>query len=272
MPLPVTARNSHAAVAVDRDLYVLGGDAQGDLLKEFAMSDTSDRNSANWMEPILKGDIPKARKAAAAVASGNKIFMFGGMMANTEDAVVAVGELVLLEISGPNDLNAIINPPTHGTSPTARAYAMFTEFSAGRLFLYGGLDVAGKPLHDGWILDVASMTWEQVFNGHTDSVIPTGSVATLMGNKLVMLNSGVGSPKLDLACSLDFAAIRESYNFNTKMKHDAVAMLERLEAWSDKQAHGMDLAKNLDSLSKSFDNLLKVMDALLQVGLEVHQP
>ena len=171
------------------------------------MSDTSDRNSANWMEPILKGDIPKARKAAAAVASGNKIFLFGGMMANAEDAVVAVGELVLLEISGPNDLNAVINPPTHGTSPAARAYAMFTEFSAGRLFLYGGLDVAGKPLHDGWMLDVASMTWEQVFNGHTDSVIP-------------------------------------------------------------KQAHGMDLAKNLDSLSKSFDNLLKVMDALLQVRKE----
>lgn len=36
-PEPVTARNSHAAVAIDWDLYVLGGDNAGDMMREFAM-------------------------------------------------------------------------------------------------------------------------------------------------------------------------------------------------------------------------------------------
>jgi dynein heavy chain len=265
MPLPITARNSHAAVAVDRDLYIMGGDASGELLKEYAMCDTGDRSAANWLEPILKGDVPSARKAASAIASGNKIFMFGGMAANAEDAVVTIDELVVFEILGPNDLNAVINPPVNGTIPPARAYATMCEYSAGRLFLYGGIDAASKPLNDGWLLDIATMTWEQVFNGHSDLVMPTGSVATLIGTRLVMLNSGVGSPKIDLAASLDFAAIRESFQFTTKMKQDAVAMLDRLEAWTDRQNSGMELAKNPERLSQSFDSLLKVMDSLLQV-------
>ena len=264
--MPVKERNSNAAVAVDRDLYILGGDCTGDLLKEYAMCSTGDRNTAGWMEPVLKGDVPRARKAAAAVASGNKIFMFGGMSLNDEDATVTVGELVVFEISGPHDLHAVIDPPTScSLVPPARAYATMCEYSAGKLFLYGGMDAAGKPLNDGWLLDVATLAWENVFNGHSDLVLPTGSIATLVGSKLVMLNSGAGSPKLDLAASLDFGAVRESFAFATKMKLDAVAMLERLEAWSDKQAHCMELAKNLDKLSQNFDSLLKVMDSLLQV-------
>ena len=50
-----------------------------------------------------------------------------------------------------------------------------------------------------------------------------------------------------------------------RMKQDGPAMLADLEAWCEKQAHGMELARNLDTLTKSFDNLLKVMDALYQV-------
>lgn len=49
------------------------------------------------------------------------------------------------------------------------------------------------------------------------------------------------------------------------MKVDAPNLLTDLEAWCEKQAHGMELARNLDSLTKSFDSLLKVMDALFQV-------
>ncbi len=264
---PIKARNSHAAVAVDRDLYVFGGENTGDLLVEFAMCDTGDRDVAGWMEPILKGEVPAARKAAAAAATGNKIFMFGGLMPNSEEQIVATDQLVVFEISGPNELKSEIWPSVAigGTSPVSRSYATMCEYSAGKLFLYGGMDAAGKPLHDGWFLNTVDMSWEMVFNGHSDLVLPTGSIATLVGNRLVMLNSAAGSPKLDQASSLDFLSVRDSFLFNNKMKQEAVAMLEALEAWSDKQAHGLELARNLEKLSQSFDNLLKVMDALLQV-------
>lgn len=48
---------------------------------------------------------------------------------------------------------------------------------------------------------------------------------------------------------------------------EGLALLEGLEAWSDKQMRGLELgsAAHLDRLSSSFDSLLKVMDALYQV-------
>ncbi len=38
--------------------------------------------TASWLEPILAGDIPAPRRAAAAAATGNKIFLFGGVVSD----------------------------------------------------------------------------------------------------------------------------------------------------------------------------------------------
>ena len=56
-----------------------------------------------------------------------------------------------------------------------------------------------------------------------------------------------------------------SYRFTTKMRVDAVALLEKLEAWADKQALSLELGQNVDRLGQSFDSLLKVLDSLYQV-------
>ena len=249
---------------------MLFGDNSGNLLHEFAMTDTGDREKASWLEPILKGDVPEPCKACCVASSGNKIFMFGGMRPNAEDQMTATNELVVFEITGPNDLVAVVNPPTVGSAkPPARSYGMMQEYSNGKIFVYGGLDVNGKALNDGWFLDVPTMSWEFVYNGHSDLVLPTGSVATLLAGKLVVLNSATGSPKLDIASSLDFVAIREAMNFTDKMKVEAVHLLERLEEWTEKQRHAMEMARNLDKLGQSFDSLLKVMDSLFQVRSRV---
>lgn len=50
------------------------------------------------------------------------------------------------------------------------------------------------------------------------------------------------------------------------MKTEAVALLEGLEAWVDKQAQNLDLAQNTEHISGNFDSLLKVLDSLYQVG------
>jgi hypothetical protein len=50
------------------------------------------------------------------------------------------------------------------------------------------------------------------------------------------------------------------------MKVDAPALLAELDGWCEEQAHAMELARNLESLTKSFDSLLKVMDSLYQVS------
>lgn len=92
-------------------------------------------------------------------------------------------------------------------------------------------------------------------------------LVTLADGKLVSVNAAAGSPKLDLAASLDLFGLAASYKFTDKMRTEAVAQLEALEAWVDKQQLGMELAQHLDTLSQSFDSLLKVMDALYQVSM-----
>jgi dynein heavy chain len=83
---------------------------------------------ANWCEPILKGELPAPRKAAAAAATGSTIYMFGGQVADPEVQLRAVDELVVLQTSGSNNLIASINPDLRegvpgGQRPAARAYA-----------------------------------------------------------------------------------------------------------------------------------------------------
>lgn len=41
-PMPIRERYAHTAVAVDTDLYILGGESAGDMLREFAVADISD--------------------------------------------------------------------------------------------------------------------------------------------------------------------------------------------------------------------------------------
>jgi hypothetical protein len=61
-------------------------------------------------------------------------------------------------------------PPCHGSQ----------EYAPGKLFMYGGLDASNKPYNDAWVYDTATASWECVYAGHSDLVVPTGSVATLM--------------------------------------------------------------------------------------------
>eukprot|EP00983_Pelagomonas_calceolata_P106619 1159251-Pelagomonas_calceolata.AAC.7 len=41
-PMPIKERLAHTAVAVDTDLYILGGENGGDLLRDYAVADISD--------------------------------------------------------------------------------------------------------------------------------------------------------------------------------------------------------------------------------------
>eukprot|EP00882_Tetradesmus_deserticola_P026266 GHRQ01028943.1.p1 GENE.GHRQ01028943.1~~GHRQ01028943.1.p1 ORF type:complete len:155 (-),score=29.71 GHRQ01028943.1:487-951(-) len=111
----------------------------------------------------------------------------------------------------------------------------------------------------------------RVWLAHTlAAALPAGALATLLEGKLVLVNASTGSPKLDCACSLDLLALAASYSFTTKMKVDAVTLLENLEAWVDKQAISLDLAQNLEKLAQSFDSLLKTMDSLYQVSMSIY--
>jgi hypothetical protein len=89
-------------------------------------------------------------------------------------------------------MQPVLTPP-----PLTPAHTQ--EYSNGKIFLYGGLDGENKPLNDAWLYDVPSGSWELVYAGHSDLVLPTGSLGTLLQGKLVVINAAAGSPKLDIA-------------------------------------------------------------------------
>jgi hypothetical protein len=60
--------------------------------------------------------------------------------------------------------------------------------------------------------------------------------------------------------------VMSDWSFTEKMRGEASTLLERLEAWVEKQNSGMEAAKNPERLQQNFESLLKVMDALYQVG------
>jgi dynein heavy chain len=131
------------------------------------------------MEPILKGDVPVSRKAAAAASTSGLIVMLGGIGANEEEQPILLDELVVLEPNGPSSLTCTINPPVSGQIPAPRSGATMVELSVGKLFLYGGFNADGKPYNDAYVLDVERMEWTRVYNGHPDLVGTQGKTRSL---------------------------------------------------------------------------------------------
>lgn len=62
------------------------------------------------------------------------------------------------------------------------------------------------------------------------------------------------------SCLLLFSlfVLQEQYGFAAKMRNQAVEQLKALETWVERQATGLDMAANPESLRQSFDKLLKV--------------
>ena len=63
--------------------------------------------------------------------------------------------------------------------------------------------------------------------------------------------------------SLNLFVYQEQYGFAAKMRNQAVEQLKALETWVERQATGLDMAANPESLRQSFDKLLKVMSPLI---------
>lgn len=132
----------------------------------------------NWREPLLTGEAPLPRKDAAAVATASTIVMFGGTGSNAEEQPIVLDELVVFTMAANGSMSCHNNPAeVSGPKPCARSGTTLLEYAEGQVLLYGGFGVDGKPLDDAYILDVATLQWAKVFNGHPDLVGQEGRFA-----------------------------------------------------------------------------------------------
>ncbi|KAI3429649.1 hypothetical protein D9Q98_005734 [Chlorella vulgaris] len=252
-----TERSGHCLVALGSVLLAFGGEHQGQLLQELCLLDTSAQAPQAWVEPAVEGVLPCARKGAAAAAAGDDFaVVFGGCAVDEQGEGVLLNDLFLIEMQSQTHVRCG-QQQTCGEVPPPRAGALLQELSSGRLLLYGGVGPGGKPLGDAWLLDVATLTFECLYDGEGQAAAP----AALHDGKLVCLAASPGSSRLDLLRSIDLHQAREAVSFRTKMKAEVVAAAKELEGWVAKQQTGLDLAAKAETT----DTLLKVMDALYLV-------
>jgi dynein heavy chain len=190
------------------------------------------------------------------------VVLFGGCATDEQGEAVPLNDIHLLEVAAPS-LVRCGRQEAAGTLPPPRSGALLQEHSDGRLLLYGGSDAAGKPLGDAWLLDVASLTWECLYDAVPEAAGLPAPIAALHGGRLVCLApTAPGGTRLDSARSIDLLAARESVSFLSRMRPEVAAAAKELEAWVAHQQHGLDLAAAGGDMST--EKLLKVMDALYQ--------
>lgn len=268
---PPRNRNNHMAVAIQKSLLVWGGDDEGELVDDYAIFNTESREIAQAFQPRLFGDVPKIRRGAAAcAASPTKILMFSGETTDAVEEAYLTDDMYAIHIIDGKALRFQKVETSGDYLPLPRKNAIFQQLAPGKLFLYGGMGCGNKPQNDAWVLETDKMVWTRVFFGHADLAHPTGPIATLCHGKLMSIMSSAGSPKLDLGESLDFAGLREGYEFNNKMRASALALLDHAEKWTSAQRNGFALVEDAEALAGEFDKLLKVMASLYEVKTHKH--
>lgn len=85
-----------------------------------------------------------------------------------------------------------------------------------------------------------------------------GALPVFSDGKLFNVSGAAGSSKLDQLESLDIFAVSASYAFGERMRTEVQVLLQGLEVWAEKQAAGMELAAQPDTLASNFESLLRV--------------
>lgn len=225
-------RSLPALVAFDKQLLAFGGDCAGEPTDEICMADTSNfTSSLAWTEPdLLSGatSLPSARKGMAAIHKGGTVYMFSGHVLSPKGEYEASDDMYALSVSG-GGVSVSLVEQKGAFKPAPRCGATLQDHSKECIFLSGGLDATGAPLNDGWLFNVSTHAWTCVYNGHSEGALPTGALCCLQGGKLVAVRAAAGSPKLDVAATLDFEAVRAEYEFVPRMKAKAGALLHNLQ-------------------------------------------
>ena len=79
-----------------------------------------------WVEPILNGPTPAARKGASAACAQNRfIIIFGGKGIDADGKEVFKDDLLLLEMEGSPSTIKVSSLNLKGPKPAPRLYAMF---------------------------------------------------------------------------------------------------------------------------------------------------
>lgn len=263
---PPTERSLATATMMGDDFLAFGGDNAGEPIQEICSASVSNLTQPlAWREPIVHSgpaSLPRARKGMCAIAKADRIFMFSGLVMNDKQEYEGSSEMFTMRaVDGGIDVELVTQCGVHRPEP--RSAPVLQDYSSNAFFMFGGMGADGRPLNDGWLFDVGTLTWTCIFNGHSDLAPAGGALCCLQGRRIVALNAAPGSPKLDVAASLDFEAVRNAHGFVHTMKAKSQELLSALQAWTSKQEQGLKV--NAGDVEADFAKLLDTMGALYAI-------
>ena len=149
-----TPRCNNGACLIGKDLFVLGGEQQGEIVDDFALLKLDiSKATAEWTTPeVSKGSIPSNRTCPSMIATSGanaKVFIFGGMKIGKDDEGDEVlGDFHVITV-GKESWKCAEQTP-NGDVPCARYGAKFIKYGRDKYLFYGGIDAEGRPLNDAY--------------------------------------------------------------------------------------------------------------------------
>jgi hypothetical protein len=153
-------RHSCASPVTGGKVFITGGQ-EPDYSEAFAQTFVFDPASMSFSE---LAPLPASTYGHSSVLLSNgTLLVLGGTTARA-------GAIALQPLDTVFTLDTTATSPTWASAsvpaaPRARHGASATLNPDGSVFVFGGADVNGKPLNDGWILDPQHLSWTQTFNG-----------------------------------------------------------------------------------------------------------
>lgn len=179
----------HSATLVGSKIYIYGGFDGFGTNFDLNIFDPFSRTWTNVPNTVVRGQIPTSRTNHAAVAVGNKMYMFGGNNNNAAGMYQVLDDLCVLN----TDTLTWSKPQTTGDRPTARSGHTLTAIGK-HLYLFGGgvwNEEEGwvHKYNDLYVLNTETMVWTKpVCSGTIDT--STFPISYAIGRFLFVFGGG----------------------------------------------------------------------------------
>ena len=262
-----TPRCNNGACLIGKDLFVLGGEQQGEIVDDFALLKLDiSKATAEWTTPeVSKGSIPSNRTCPSMIATSGanaKVFIFGGMKIGKDDEGDEVlGDFHVITV-GKESWKCAEQTP-NGDVPCARYGAKFIKYGRDKYLFYGGIDAEGRPLNDAYFFDPETATFTSTYRGESSALPSTGILATFLDTEMVAMSAN-SKGLLENATLIDLHSINSKFSFNMCMNKKSGVLLDDMEVWAGQIEEALALASDPNEV-KDITKLLKVIDALYQI-------
>lgn len=206
-----------------------------------------DLRTNTWSEPQTHGVPPKPRASHSSATLGRMGYVCGGVEASSMDI-----HCLDLETWTWTEIVPV------SAVPVERSWHTLTPLSDSTLFLFGGVNMTGKPLNDGWIFDVQTKEWREIQHPHKDNPRLWHSACLGQDSDVIVFGG-----------SRDYALVMDTISFlqSPSQKHCSDLLVFQTQPLSLHRLCEDCIGRNARTLEKQLSCLPKKIQENLRKGI-----